>query len=57
MVIAGKEKAGEIVGTTCGGTWAITPDVVKGKERVHFVGDVPASGARSSGTARAGAAK
>jgi hypothetical protein len=31
-----------VVSTTCRGTWAITPDVVKGNESVHFVGDAPA---------------
>ena len=36
--IAGPKTAGNIVGSTCKGTWAITPDVLKGKERVEFVG-------------------
>jgi hypothetical protein len=36
--IAGPKTAGNIVGSTCKGTWAITPDVLKGRERVEFVG-------------------
>lgn len=56
-VIAGREKATEIASTTCRGTWAITPDVVKGKERVHFVGDVPAAGAKASSTPGTSASK
>jgi hypothetical protein len=35
---AGPRAAGNVATASCGGTWAITPDVVKGKERVHFVG-------------------
>ena len=37
--IAGSKTAGNIASSTCGGTWAITPDALKGKERVRFVGD------------------
>jgi len=37
--IAGPKTAGNIVGTTCKGTWAITPNTLKGKEPVKFVGD------------------
>jgi hypothetical protein len=35
----GTERAGKIVGASCRGSWVITPDVVKGKEPVNFVGD------------------
>ena len=35
----GTETAGKVVGTSCRGTWVITPDVVRGKEPVRFVGD------------------
>jgi hypothetical protein len=28
------------VGASCRGTWAITPDVLKGKEKLQFVGGV-----------------
>ena len=37
--IAGSKTAGNIVSSTCGGTWAITPDALKGKERVRFIGN------------------
>ncbi len=35
----GPDTAGKVARTTCGGTWMITPDTLKGKERVKFVGD------------------
>jgi hypothetical protein len=38
MVFAGAKAAEQVAGTTCRGTWAISPNVVKGKETVHFVG-------------------
>ncbi len=37
--IAGPRTAGNIAGSTCKGTWVITPDNLKGKERVKFLGD------------------
>lgn len=43
LLFSGANAANKVVGTTCRGTWAITPDVVKGKESVHFTGNVPAS--------------
>ncbi len=39
----GGETAGKVVGTTCRGTWVISPDVLKGRERVEFVGNPPTS--------------
>ena len=42
LLFAGPNTADRMVSTTCRGTWAITPDVVKGNESVHFVGDAPA---------------
>jgi hypothetical protein len=36
--IAGSKTAGQIASSTCGGTWVITPDELKGRERVNFVG-------------------
>ena len=38
LPFGGTETAGKVASTACGGTWAITPDVLKGKERVRFVG-------------------
>ncbi len=37
--IAGPRTAGNIAGSTCKGTWVITPSALKGKERVKFLGD------------------
>ena len=34
---AGAQKAGQIASSSCSGTWAITPDVLKGRERVNFI--------------------
>ena len=36
--IAGQRTASNIAGATCGGTWVITPDALKGRERVKFIG-------------------
>jgi hypothetical protein len=38
LVFAGAKAAEKVAGTTCRGTWAISPNVVKGKETVHFAG-------------------
>lgn len=35
---AGADTSGRIAKTGCGGTWAITPGVLKGQEHVQFVG-------------------
>jgi len=35
---AGAVTAGRVATAGCGGTWAITPGVLKGQERVKFVG-------------------
>jgi hypothetical protein len=35
---AGAHTAGRVATAGCGGTWAITPDVLKGREPVTFVG-------------------
>lgn len=35
---AGPDTAAKVAGASCGGTWVITPGVVKGREAVHFVG-------------------
>ena len=39
LLAAGPETANKVVSASCRGTWAITPDVVKGEEGVHFVGE------------------
>jgi hypothetical protein len=47
LLFAGPNTAERVVNKSCRGTWAITPDVVKGNESVHFVGDAPAPGSRA----------
>ena len=39
---AGADSAGKVATAGCGGTWAITPGVLKGQEHVKFVGQQPA---------------
>lgn len=43
--IVSPPTAGRIAGASCGGTWLITPDVLKGNEQVKFIGDVPSDSA------------
>jgi len=38
LPFAGPQTAEKVVSSACGGTWAITPDALKGRERVRFVG-------------------
>lgn len=40
-IFVGPQSTHELVSTTCRGTWAITPDTLRGKESVQFIGDVP----------------
>ncbi len=35
---AGPDTAGKVARASCGGTWVITPGVVKGREEIRFVG-------------------
>ena len=37
----GADTAGKVATAGCGGTWAITPGVLKGQEHVKFVGGQP----------------
>lgn len=48
LPFAGPDTAGKVAGRACGGTWAITPSALKGKEPVRFVGN---GGGPSSRTA------
>jgi len=52
---AGADTAGRVATAGCGGTWAITPDVLRGREPVKFVGgqatrSVTSTGLRSDGS-------
>jgi hypothetical protein len=38
LPFGGTDTAGDVAATTCGGTWLITPDILRGKERVRFLG-------------------
>ncbi len=41
LPFGGSKTAGQVAGASCRGTWVITPNVLKGKEQLRFVGDVP----------------
>ncbi len=49
LVAAGAQTADKVVSASCRGTWVITPDVVKGKESVHFVGQPPSPKSEGAG--------
>lgn len=38
LPFGGTRTAGKVASAACGGTWAITPDILKGKESLRFVG-------------------
>ncbi len=38
LPFGGPDTAGKVVSRACGGTWAITPDALKGKEPIRFIG-------------------
>jgi hypothetical protein len=38
LPFGGTDTAGKVATAACGGTWLITPDTLKGKEPVRFVG-------------------
>jgi hypothetical protein len=38
LPFGGTDTAGKVATAACGGTWLITPDTLKGKERVRFIG-------------------
>lgn len=38
LPFGGTRTAGQVASSACGGTWAITPDALKGREPVRFVG-------------------
>jgi len=39
LPFGGTDMAGKVATAACGGTWTITPDALRGKEPVRFVGD------------------
>ena len=41
--IASPPAAGRVAMATCGGSWIVTPGVVRGHETLKFVGDIPAN--------------
>jgi hypothetical protein len=52
---AGADTAGRVAAAGCGGTWAITPDILKGREPVKFVGGQSSRSAISKGARSDGA--
>jgi len=47
LPFGGPQTAGKVATSACGGTWAITPNTLKGREQVHFVGSEPSRQAAS----------
>ena len=43
LPFGGTQTAGKVATASCGGTWAITPSALKGKERVRFIGETSSS--------------
>jgi len=41
--IASPPAAGRVAMASCGGSWIVTPGVVRGHEALKFVGDTPAT--------------
>jgi len=39
LPFGGTQMAGNVANTACGGTWAITPNALKGQEPVRFIGE------------------
>jgi hypothetical protein len=37
--VAGAKTAEKVVGTSCRGTWVISPNILRGRERVEFLGN------------------
>jgi hypothetical protein len=42
LVADGPQSANKVASAACRGTWAITPDIVKGQTPVNFIGNPPA---------------
>jgi hypothetical protein len=38
--VAGAKTAEKVVGTSCRGTWVISPNILRGRERVEFLGEL-----------------
>lgn len=45
----GPDSAGRVARASCGGTWVITPAVLKGRDEIHFVGNGQAPARRLAG--------
>lgn len=50
LPFGGPQTAGKVASAACGGTWAVTPDALKGREPVRFVGGAAPSGTRAAST-------
>ena len=42
--IASPPTAGKVAMATCGGSWIVTPNVIRGRESLKFVGDTAPAG-------------
>lgn len=55
LAVAGSGSAKRVADASCRGTWAITPDIVRGQEPVQFIGRAPAGSAAAGGPRSEGA--
>jgi hypothetical protein len=39
LPFGGTQTAGKVATAACGGTWIITPETLRGKDTVHFIGE------------------
>jgi hypothetical protein len=46
--IASPPTAGKVAMASCGGAWVVTPNVVRGREPVKFVGDTTTTPSRTT---------
>lgn len=49
LPFGGPRTAEKVATTACGGTWAVTPAALKGKEPIRFVGGSESSRGRAAG--------
>lgn len=52
LPFAGPRTAEKVVSSACGGTWAISPDTLRGREPIRFVGGGAARPAGRAATRR-----
>jgi hypothetical protein len=52
LPFGGPRTAEKVASAACGGTWAVTPDALKGRESIRFVGGSSGEPSRGGAAAR-----